>query len=66
LNGLVGICFYLNVLPIQHKNNGVFAWYVKINSVALYVKTVGALHIEKGPLFLRKQFQANSLSVQMH
>jgi len=44
----------------------VFAWYVKINGVALYVKTVGALHIDKGQLFLRKQFQANSLSVQMH
>ena len=41
------------------------ARYVKVNGIALYVKAIGALHIEVGPLFLRKQFQADNLSVQL-
>ena len=42
-----------------------FTRYVKINGVTLYVEAVGALHIEIGPLFLRKQFQTNNLSLQV-
>jgi hypothetical protein len=38
---------------------------VKVYSVALYMEAVGALHIEVGPLFLGKQFQADNLSVQL-
>jgi hypothetical protein len=41
------------------------AGYMKINGVALNMKTVGTLHIEVGPLFLGKQFQADNLSVQL-
>jgi hypothetical protein len=29
------------------------------------MEAVGALHIEVGPFFLRKQFQADNLSVQL-
>ena len=41
------------------------ARYVKVYCVALYLKAVGALHIEVGPLFFGKQFQADNLSVQL-
>ena len=41
------------------------ARYMNINGVALNMETICALHIEVSPLFLRKQFQADNLAVQL-
>ena len=61
LNAFVRVGFNLKVLTIQHKYNSMLTGNVKIYGVALYVETVGALHIEIGPTFLRKHFKSHVL-----